>query len=57
MATSSGLFAGVTAGQLWLSAAANGAFAYYIRKKHPHWALFFAINALVAAEQAVGKAP
>jgi hypothetical protein len=32
-----------------ISAAFNGGLAYYLRKSHPKWALFFAFNAATAA--------
>ncbi len=32
-----------------VSAAFNAGLAYYLRKRHPRWALFFAFNAATAA--------
>lgn len=47
--------ASVSGTQLIAGAAFNAGLAYYLHKKHPRWALFFALNAAVGVIWAIGK--
>ncbi len=44
----------ISATQYLIGSAFNAGLAYYIHKKHPRWALFFAFNAVAGAILAAG---